>query len=159
MAKSYSNVLHLVDFIIILLAQETSIEDVLKIHKCPEYFVGCCPHRFCHPRAGAEKNGIITNFDWNLWSSDSHQSYNSVCIVTSRLKWFVNIVCTWFLFEVQIIFTTSSLLVFCSKQFVEMFCWYFANKLWKYFEHSVHDLCTAPSAASIVFSFKDRIHI
>ena len=31
---------------------------------------------------------------------------------------------------------------------------YFANKLWKYFEHSVHDLCTAPSAASIVFHSK-----
>jgi len=41
-----------------------SIEDVLKIQMCPEYFEGCCPHRFCHPRAGLEeKKGIITNFD------------------------------------------------------------------------------------------------
>jgi len=65
--NSYCNVLRLVDFRylpIILLAQETSIVDVLKIQKYPEYFVGCCPHRFCHLRAGAEnKNGIITNFD------------------------------------------------------------------------------------------------
>ena len=68
MAKSYRNVfnIHLVDFRYlpsILLAQEMSIEDVLKIQKCPEYFEGCCPHRFCHPRAGPEKNGIIINFD------------------------------------------------------------------------------------------------